>query len=142
MLRLTIVGDLQTVARRTLQDLGFTGPELESLYRLALTTFRRRVIPMLEQAYAADVQRAAARRGLQILVDVRAIRIRRAPSGELVEIQSSVEGPGADRIRISALEQTWNEQLALAFQSWIQENLDWILTVVRRNGGGQDSWFV
>ncbi len=143
MVRLTIVGDLQGVVRATLAELGFeTGPEFESLYRLALSSFRRRVVPALESQFARSIEQAAARRGMAVLAEVRAIRVRRNPEGELVQLRSSASGPGSERVRLASLENAWNEQLQTVFRDWFQQNCEWILAAVRgENRASQNDWF-
>ncbi len=145
MVRLVVVGDLQRVAREVLEQLGFSGAELDSVYRLSLATFRRRVVPALEQSFAREIERAVSRRGLgPAIVEVRAIKTRRTESGELTELSSRATGNGSDRIRLTALEAEWNNRLRAGFEAWVQENITWILAVIRQQPGrgqDQDSWF-
>jgi hypothetical protein len=143
MVRLVIVGDLQQVARRAVAELGFEQSELDSIYRLGLSLFRRRVLPALESAEAETTRRVLARRGIQALVEMRGIKVRRDADGNLVQITSRAEGPGSERIRVQAIEDYWNQQLSIAFSQFLNDNIDWILQVVRGQRRNADwDWLI
>jgi hypothetical protein len=133
MLRLTIVGDVQAVCKTVLEELGFGANE--QLYRLAVSAFRRRVLPGLEEAFSNEIRRAAARRGLMLMVDVRGFRTRRQ-NGELCELRSQAQGPGAERIRVQTLENMWNERLYHTLRAFIEDNIPWMLSAVQSRPDG------
>jgi hypothetical protein len=138
-IRLVVVGDIQAVGKTVLEELGFE--KNEALYRLAISSFRRRVLPALESTFAQDIARLAARRGLAVVADVRGFKLRRGADGQLTEIRSVAEGPGAERIRLQMLEQQWNEMLASAFRSFVEDNVTWMLSAVQSRPSGQN-WIV
>jgi hypothetical protein len=135
MLRVTVVGDVQQVARQTLQELGFSN---EQLYRLTVSTFRRRVLPGLEEAFSNEIRQAAARRGLMLMVDVRGFRFRRNENGELVELRSQALGSGAERVRVQALENMWNERLYHTLRAFIEDNIHWMLSAIQQPRATED----
>jgi hypothetical protein len=138
MLRLQIVGNVQSVARAELEKLGLKD---EALYRLALAAYRRRVLPTVENEFSEEVRRALSRRGIAAVVNTRGFRFRRNADGEIVEIRSSVEGPNAERVRLSELERIWNEKLGETFRAFVEQEIDWMLAAVRSPRSGE-SWLI
>ena len=140
MLRVTIVGDVQKVARETIAQLGFSGTEAEQLYRLSLAIFRRRLIPALEETFATRVSRALNGRGLAAMVEIRAFRYRRNAEGEIVELRSQAVGPNAERVRVDRIEASWNAYLQDAFAHYLNENITWLIEIVRGQRRSEPDW--
>jgi hypothetical protein len=137
MLRVTVIGDVQQVARQTLQELGFGGNE--QLYRLSLAVFRRRLVPALEATFAARINRTLSAKGLHALIDVRAFKFRRV-NGELNQLSSEAVGEGAERIKLDRIEQAWNLYLKDAFAEFLQQNLEWLLEITSGQRRSEPDW--
>jgi hypothetical protein len=135
VLRLVVVGDVQGVARAVLAENGFEGNE--ALYRLAVAAFRRRVLPVLEQNFASEIQRALSRRGITALVEARGFKVRRDENGQLYEIQSFAS-PGLERVRLNALENMWNERIEQTFAAFLQDNAPWMLAAINQPRTAED----
>ena len=140
MLRLLIIGNLQAIARAELEQFGFQGTELESVYRISISSFRKRLLAALEADFAEQVRRALARRGIGALVEVRGIKNRRNSLGELVQLESSAEGENAERIRLAAIQAAWEDYLSDAFRKYFEQNADWIIAIVRGQRRSEPDW--